>query len=1023
MKKAFLLLLGVIFLSLQLWAQKTITGKVTNERGDPVANASVVVKGTKVGTVTIQDGTYLIIVPASGTVLVISSVDMMPQEITIGTQTEINVSLKETDQVLGEAVVVGYTTQRKKDVAAAISKIGGDAIKNLPIPTVAQAMQGRAAGVSVVANNGIPGGSITVLIRGNGSINYTSEPLYVVDGIQINTNNTAVVAASTLSTIKTQNNPLGFLNAADIESIEVLKDAAAAAIYGAKAAGGVVLITTKKGTAGKARYTVNAYYGQVSPMRTQTPMNNVDWLQARIEAIINTSGGVITYDAARATAIGTDLQRSAALTDAEFAALPSTDWVKETWRNGVVKSLEMSMMAGNATTSVYMSGSYNKQEAVIKPTDFERGTFLLKSSHKPSNKLLFESQINLSTIGQRAHFGQVGGGTATINAAYTSTLILPINPVRRPDGTWYNLAGSGDLWVGSYANNIAAAQELFKSFTRTNQMVGSVSGTYNFNNDLSLKSMAGLDYRIAQSKAYYDPRLIGAQYATVSGTGEIASNWNTNFITNTVLNYRRSLKGGHNVSGLLGVEYRRDVANASSAQANTFPTFDFQNLNSAATPVAIGESWTAYATWSQFARLGYNYNSRYIVGFILRRDGSSRFGSNNLYGFFPSVQVAWNAKDEKFMQNLDVISELKLRYSYGESGNDQIGNFDSRQLYGSIRVYNNGSAINPTQLGNPDLTWETRQEHNAGFDLGLLRNRIGLTVDVFRRLNTDLLLNRSLYATTGFTSISQNTGSVLNRGIEILLRGTPFNGVFKWSSTFNISFIKNKVVSLYGGLDVLPGSPQIKVGESPDSYFNYRWAGVDPATGRPMWYDINGNITHNPTANDRVFIGKNNPDYFGGWLNNFSYKGFEVDAFFQYEYGRLVYESQLQWESRIGYAGVTATHLFFDQRWTTPGQVTSVPRPTSSGIDQNSADKVATLQGSRFFYHTDYIRLKQLTVAYNIPQKLLNKVKMNSVRVYAQGINIWTYTKHKGLDPEYTGSNNTAIPVAKNMTVGVTLGF
>ena len=1012
----------LLFFSVQVFAQKTITGKVSDENGNPLSSVSVLIKGAKTGTVTNNDGMFSILLPSNATTLVFSFLDKESKEVVVGSSTSLNVLLVGKDKSMDEVVVVGYTVQKKKDVAAAITKISGADIATMPQPSFSQAMQGRSAGVSIAANSGIPGGSINVRIRGAGSITAGNEPLYIVDGIQINSSNSASVAASTSTTVttRTENNPLSFLNNADIESIEILKDAAASAIYGAKAAGGVVLVTTKKGVAGKARYNVNMYYGQLSPIRTQTPMNTLEYITARAEGQSFKTGGVTSFATARASVLA-ELALSPTLTNEQIKALPGTNWVNETWGTGRMRNLELSMAAGSQTTNIYMSGSYNFQESIIKPTDYERGTFLLKGSHKASSKLMFESQINLSTFLQSGTFGQVGEGNFTINPAYAATQILSINPVYNSSGNFYNLAGAvGEPWFSSFANNIVAASALLKNKTRTNQMVGSIGVTYNINADFTIKSMASLDYRLAQVKSYWDPRLIGAQYSSVGGQGEIASNWNTNFLTNTVLNYKKTLGNGHNISGLLGVEYRNDIGQGTSAVAQGFPTADFQNLSSAAAPVAITETWTGYATWSQFTRLGYNFKSKYIAGFTLRRDGSSRFGSNNQYGYFPSVQFAWNAKDERFMKDMKSISELKFRYSYGESGNDQLGNFASRQLYGATNVYNNNPTINPSQLGNPDLTWETRSEHNFGLDLGLFRNRISLTFDAFNRVNKNLLLDRSLYSTTGFSSITQNAGAVRNRGLEFLIRVKPFDGEFKWESSFNITFIDNEITKLYDTVKILPGDPATRIGNSIDGNFTNMWAGINPATGRTMWLDKNGNITYNPSADDRILFGSINPRTYGGWNNSFSYKGIGLVGFFQYEYGRRRFDTQLQQEARLGFGSQNSIKYIYDNRWTTPGQITFVPRANDATGDMGSA---SWNTGTRFFGKSDYIRLKQITLSYTFSATLLKKVKLNSVRMYVQGVNLWTYTKWVGTDPEFTGGNATVIPQSKNITAGVQIGF
>ncbi|HVE61566.1 MAG TPA: TonB-dependent receptor plug domain-containing protein [Chitinophagaceae bacterium] len=379
-----------------------------------------------------------------------------------------------------------------------------------------------------------PGGAINVTIRGVGSLNAGNTPLYVVDGIQINTNLSGSIGGSSSSgssdAVKTQNNPLAFLNPGDIESIEILKDAASPAIYGAKAGSGVVIVTTKKGTTGKTKFDAHLSYGSLEATKLHKPLNTQEWLQNRIEGIVNTSGFRITPDSARKTALG-EIGQPVTLTDKEISELNSTDWMKAGWGRGQIRDIDMSMQAGNPITSLYMSGSYSYQTSHIKPTNFERGTFLIKASHKVSKKVILDASVNLSTFSQDANFGQGGGNNNTINTAYAATQILPINPIYRSDGSFYGLANSGDAWYGSFANNPVSAAELLKINVRTNQLIGGFSGTYNITSDISLKSMVGLDYRLAQVKAFHDARLIGGIYASVNGTGEAGSNWTTNFIT------------------------------------------------------------------------------------------------------------------------------------------------------------------------------------------------------------------------------------------------------------------------------------------------------------------------------------------------------------------------------------------------------------------------------------------------------------------------------------------------------------
>ncbi len=1003
MRKLLLSLAAVLLLSLQLYAQRTITGKVTDDKGSPVSNASVIVKGTSTGTVTKEDGTYNLTVPANARTLVFSVVNMEQQEITIGSQSVINVALKSEDKSLQEVVVVGYQTVRKKDVAAAISKISAADIENLPIPNFAQAIQGRAAGVIVAAANGVPGGSLSVIVRGVGSINAGTVPLYVVDGIQINTGQ---------GSINTQNNPLNFLNPDDIESIEVLKDAAAASIYGARAANGVILVTTKKGKTGKPKFTFNTYIGQSSPLKMVESLTTQQWYQLRVEALVNAGA---TPASASATAFS-NLGLPSNTTPGKLDSLPTYDWQEEAFEKGTLFNTELSMQGGTPNLNYYLSGSYSKQTSFIKPTDFQRGSLLSKISFKINEKVTLDNSLSLSTFSQNAPYSI--GNTGFGNPAYASAMILPINPIYNSDGSYYGMPGSGQTIVGTFNHNIMAIGDFVKYFTRTNQFIGSASLTYKIIPDLTLKTLVGLDYRITQDHRYQDPRVNDA--FAVSGRLSDQSDWNTNFITTTTANYRKTFKEVHNVNLLGGIEYRRDQNQWFQADGQGFPSFMLQYLSAASTPTNVSGQWTASATFSQFAKVGYGYLSKYIFNYTVRRDGSSRFGLNNKYGIFQSAQAAWNIKEESFLKRVNAISDLKFRYSFGQAGNDQIGNVLYAQLYGATRVYGNGSGIFPSQLGNPDLSWETREEHNIGMDLTLFKNRISLTVDAYKKTNKDLLLSRSLYNTTGFTSITQNLGAVENKGLEFLLSVTPFDGAFKWTSTFNIAFQKNKILELYDGLQSLPADASIRVGYPLGSFFTAEWAGVNPATGRSMWYDINGNITYNPTAADRKIVGDIYPSHFGGWNNTLSWKGFSIDAFFQYEYGRVRTDGQFQQMMRMAGATVNTLLEGYNNRWQKPGDIVPVPRAFNGLADYNSAGWGS---GTRYLFKTDYIRLKQVTVSYDIPSSVIRKFTLDGARFYVQGINMWTYSKWPSYDPEFTGDNFGIIPQSKNVTVGLQVRF
>jgi TonB-linked SusC/RagA family outer membrane protein len=1020
MRKLFLLLMGQLFLLSGILAQsKSVSGRVTDENGIPLAKVTVSVKGGNTATTTADDGSFRIQVPSGSSILVFSMVDMDTQEVRIGSQTNLSIRLKKEDKTLSEVVVTGYQTLRKREISTPIAKISGRDIENMPVVSLDRAMQGRASGVAIQANNGIPGGAITVRIRGVGSISAGNDPLYIVDGIQINTD---------IRANNTQNNPLSFLNPNDIESIEILKDAAASAIYGARAANGVVLITTKKGRSGKATITVNSYYGQTSPLKYFNMVSIGEYYNMRKEALDNANAGFGGFPDRKAQILAEMNVANLSLKDDSISMIPVYDWQRAAFGSGNIKNVEMSMSGGNNTTSFYISGSYNVTDAIVHPVNFKRGNMLTSISHKINQKVTVETKISLSTFKQTAPY--TTDGSFLGSPAFSGSLIIPSNPIYRPNGWYFGLPGDLNMPLppgtrqntitGVLTHNVVATGQLSNdNYARTNQAIGNVSVNYDITKELKWRSTVGLDYRLVQTQNFRDPRLNDG--FALKGNMTVLSNWNTNFITSHVLNYIKTFSGIHNFNALVGTEYRKDANEQISANANTFPSHEFRTISAAANPASTGGFWTGSATWSGFSKINYDYDKKYIVAFTMRYDGSSRFGKNFRWGWFPSVAVAWNAKQELFMQNVDAISDLKLRYSFGRTGNDQIGNFSSLGLYGTGRVYNNAATITPSQLGNPNLKWETRQENNVGMDIGFLRNRINVTIDAYRRVNKDLLLDRPLYTSSGFSSITQNVGRVMNKGIEFGADIRVIDGRnFKWRTNFNYTFQENEVLSLYDTLKFLPASPNIRVGASLGSIFTNPYAGVNPATGRPMWYDINNNLVYTTSAADRRLLGNSLPKHFGGWNNTFTYKFLELDVFFNYEYGRVLTDGQVNFAAEIGGRAFSALKEFYDRRWTTPGQITDVPRPINANAETRGSSSFA---GDRMFYKADYIRLKQVTLTYNAPPDVTKKMHLNGFRLYVQGLNLLTYDDWPGYDPEFINTATGIVPQSKSMTVGVQVNF
>ena len=1020
MRKVLLLGLMLFLGSAIAFAQsRVITGTVTSaEDGMGVPGATILVKGTQIGVATDIDGKYSINVPSGNNVLVYSFVGLLTQEVSIGNKSVIDVTLQSDVTALGEVIVTGYGTQPKREVTGAVSSVRGEAIQNLPLQSFDRALQGRASGVQVRSSNGLPGGAVNIRIRGVGSINAGNEPLFIVDGVQLNNQSNAAF---------TQSNPLAFLNPNDIESMEILKDAASAAIYGSQAANGVVIITTKKGKQGKARFEFNAFGGQTQPLRYLDVLGGAEWYEMRRDAYIN-SGNTLPQ-ANALNNMGRLPSNWQQLTPQDLDQigldLPTFDWQRAVMGTGNLQNYELSVSGGDEKTTFFLSGSYNYQESSFKPVDFERGTVKIALSHQANSRLNIETNVNLSTFQQNIPFAVSGAFLG--NPAFSASAVLPHNPIFNEDGTFNTSIG------GVLGQNVVLVNEYNSGLQRNNAVVGNLVGTYKILNNLSFRSLYGLDYRLLQGESYRDPRTPDG--AGVRGRASVQQDWRTRFITTQTLNWNKSFNGVHNVSAILGFEFLSETREGLSGAGIGFPTFQFRTIQSAATPESITGFWTGYRRISGFASANYDYKKKYLATVTARYDGSSRFGANNRFGVFPSIRVGWSMVEEEFLKESTAVSELKLRASFGVTGNDQIGNFAARGLYGGAGNYSGSAGIRPSSLANLNLGWETNQTLNFGVDYGFVNNRITGSIDVFDRRTKDLLLDQPILWTNGFGDIANNVGELQNRGIEFELSTVNIDrGGFRWNTTFNFTTIENKVISLYDGLEALPANPGIAVGQpvgnpagvgdtAPGSWFVAKYAGVNPATGRPMWFDINGNITYLPLAADRQYFGSNLATIYGGLNNSISYKGFELTAFFTYEYGAIVSDGQYNFLRENGTRlTLNALREVNDRAWTTPGQITDIPRnlTTNAGNETRGAGRNS---GSANLLKADFIRLSQLTLGYTFKSSLVSQIGLTKARVYVQGLNLWTYTDYPGYDPEFTGAGTGQIPLTKNYTVGVQIGF
>ncbi len=1014
MRKLKLLLTTVLFLCCQfLWSQsRSVTGKVSDATGAPVSGVSVVVKGTSTGTVTSADGNYSLNVPASATTLVFSSLGFETREMDIsGPLVNVTLNTAETSS-LDEVVIVGYGTKIKKDLTGNIAQIKGSEVANTPVANFNQALQGRAAGVFVEANNGKVGEGVKIRIRGSGSISAANSPLYVVDGIPINE---GAISGSALTDI----------NLNDIESFDILKDASAAAIYGSRAANGVVLITTKKGKSGKTQVNVNAQYGFNKPTNNREFLNAAEYVELFTEAAINSdlidgidprtpgnyAGSWLEYVEKRFTRYAGHSDWRNNETDTDWESLAYND-------NSATKILDLSASGGNDKTRFFASGSYSDQEGILINNAFQRMSGRLNLEHDATHRLKIGMNMGLSrTVANRV----------TLDNGFQTPLqmvaLAPITPVRDLDGNLYNTPTT------TYYNGLFEIDEVKRSSTSFRNL-GNLFLNYNLVKGLVFKSELGLDIQNQNDDYYGSP--LSLTGAGINGYG--LSEWyrGTNYNTNNYFNYATNIKDRHDVDATLGMAFQKYSSQSAWVEGQDFPVDDLNRLASAGEITGGSSSASESSFLSYFLRTNYKFDDKYLLSLSGRIDGSSRFGKDNRYGFFPAVSAGWIISQESFLANSDVLSFLKLRGSWGITGNAEgFGNFSQLGLWGAAK-YNNASGLIPTQLANPELKWEKSEQTDIGLDFGFFNNRLSGEIDYYVRNTRDLIYNVPVPGTSGFSTQLVNIGAMKNKGYEFVLNSENIRGRdFKWSSSFNLSFNENKVVSLDGDQTLIPGNDgrymnSLIVGEAIGVFYGPKYAGVDPANGDALWFLDDGKTTTNDynDAGDFV-IGNPNPDWIGGLNNTLSYKGIELSFLFQGVWGNQI-------QNGAGGFMSTGADWFDNQtrdqlgRWQKPGDITDIPQARFYYSNGTGAS-------SRYVYDGSYIRLKSLNLGYNLPKSVTDKLKISTARIYVMGVNLLTFTDYEGWDPEVNtdyragnrnqGADFYSAPQIKSVTFGLNLGF
>jgi TonB-linked SusC/RagA family outer membrane protein len=1003
-----LLLLFSIFISCaQLWAQtKPVRGKVLDDRGNPVSNASVQVKGQNAGTSTTADGNFVLNVPLTAKTLVISSVSFATQEVAV--TDNVVVTLVPTAANLNEVVVVAYGTSRRTNLTGSVTTVGGGQVADKPFSSVDKALQGAVAGLQSTSSSGAPGSATDIRIRGIGSISASASPLWVIDGIVANTGDFTVNTTTA--------NVLSSINPDDIESITVLKDASSTAVYGSKAANGVILVTTKKGRAGKTRLNAVAEIGQNSAAfnPTNKPLTSLQSQTVLRQSLINAG---YANDNAEADDIITDPNNG-------LGILPNYTTINTNWRDVVTRKANqeqynVSLSGGNEKTQFYSSAGYFNQAGTTIASDFRRFNGSLSLTHKANNWFTLNTIINGSSSVQ--HTPANGGAFA--NPILNSFFLLPWYTPRNADGSLRYNDPEGEFPAGGGIYNPLVQASFDRNSAIQTILKGSVSGEFKILNNLKFTSRFASEYFNIQEDQYRNP-FYGDGFAN---GGDAFSSYSKvfDYTWSNFFDFKQNLNKANNIyfDLKLGYEAQQNDFYALQAGGQGFPkTLALQYLASTATPTTAYTLPSGSSTTSLFTIGNINYKDRYVLSGSFRRDGSSVFGENNRYGNFYSVGGTWNINEEEFFKSVRAVNILKLRASYGETGNALgFGLYTPLATYGYGVNYSGQPGSAPNNVGNQNLTWEKNKIFNIGLDFALLKNRISGTVEYYNRKTSNLLLAVPLSRTSGFATQNQNVGALVNKGIEVTLSGSPIvTRQFSWNISFNIAHNKNQVTELYRNNPIGNGNFNYTVGHDLLTYYLRQWAGVDAQTGKPQWYiDSSMSKTTNTYSGAKQVLNYSaSPKFFGSLTNTFTYKGISLETQFYYNYGSYLYDT---WGSYLNSEGLylgsfnqSSTQL---TAWQKAGDITNVPQIIFGG--NNNSYRAST----RFLYKGDYIRLRNVQLSYSLPQSIVSKARIANLTLYVRGTNLFTFGTAKDLpyDPEsgVFSSTNLEIFIPKTITGGI----
>lgn len=988
----------------EVYQKKRVTGNVQDTGGMPLIGASVIVKGTNIGMITDIEGNFSLEVEPDA-VIVISYIGMKPVEVKVPANGQIRVMMKEDSQLMDEVVVTGYGDFKKATYTGSASVLNTEKLESLPVTTVAQMMEANIPGLSSVASSSQPGAKSTVRVRGIASMNASTEPLYVLDGVPVSSRDMGGIGNAGVDGIGL----IESLNPADIESITVLKDAASASLYGAKGANGVILITTKKGKEGKMRVSMQATYGITDLAYNYRPIMGGE---ERRELIYE---GFVNYRLDK----GDTQAQAQAYADSQidnYAARPSNgyaDWEGALMKKGHQQDYSVSVSGGNEKSNMIATLGYTKQTGVSINSGMERFTGRVGANSK-WNK--FDFGMNATFTWMRNKYTPEGQYYAS--AIYSSKYgLTPSIPIYNEDGSYntdfQNNGGINPLYENSVDFN-------YGTMGRT---MASAKAGYTIIDGLKLSTIFTVDYSLNKDFYFYSP--FGKDGETAQGSGQMMMIERMTYTSQSNISYNKTI-GNHDINALLGYEVMKYDYTDMYGEKQLYGQTQNPSLDNGAKPADLNNTIQEDAMVSYVGSLNYGYNDKYYASFSFRRDGSSRLAPDNRWGNFWAVSASWRLSQEKFMKPLEsVISDMKLRASYGVNGNLPSGYYGYQGLYTTGAFYNGKPGPWEDAIANPDLTWEKNYSLNLGVDLSLF-GRVSLTFDWYNRRTKDLLMSKQLNTISGFSSVLTNVGEMKNTGFEMELRSNNIQTKdFSWTTSLNLSHNKNKIVKLADLPEFIDGNYIRKEGYSYATIYLREYAGVDPDDGRPMYYDNkldeNGNRTKNivydPNEADRVELKDIYPKLTGGLMNTFSYKFIDLSFNLSFHLGGYSYDGAMYALQDDGYSANINKSTELRRRWKKPGDITDVPRYIYG------QEYGGWWNSSRGIHSTDHLRLKSLIIGLSAPKSWTKVAGLSSARIYFSGTNLLTWAAYDQYDPELTGIVNFFTPPLKTFAFGLELKF